>query len=311
VGAGPGSGIRSGRGDDPGAGAAAPVRRLCVIGVGLIGGSFARALRAAGACAEIVGCGRDAAHLERARALGVIDRAEVDPARAVVDADVVMLAAPVGASGALLQAVAPVLRDDALISDAGSVKGSVLAAARAALGGRFPAFVPGHPIAGTERSGVEASSVDLFRGRCTVLTPTAETDARALARVRGLWEACGARVVEMDAAHHDRVFAAVSHLPHLLAYTLVDWIAARPDAAELFDFAGGGFRDFTRIASSDPVMWRDICTANAEALGAQLAEFAAALDAVLRAVRAGDAAALEALFARAKRARDRKVEAER
>ncbi len=281
-----------------------PFERLCVIGVGLIGGSLARAARAAGACREVVGCGRDPAHLKRAQALGVIGRYETDPARAVAGADLVVLAAPVGACAALLRSVGPALAEGAIVSDVGSVKGAVVEAARAALGPRFPAFVPGHPIAGTEHSGVEASRVDLFRGCCTVLTPCAETDAAAVRRVSAFWKACGAQVVEMDAAHHDAVFAAVSHLPHLLAYTLVDWMAQRPDAAELFDFAGGGFRDFTRIASSDPVMWRDICAANVEALTTVLDGFRAALDRLRAAVHGGDEAALEAVFRNAKVARD-------
>lgn len=284
---------------------AEPFRRLCVIGVGLIGGSLARAARAAALCGEIVGCGRDPAHLERARALGVIDAGETDPARAVAGADLVVLAAPVGAAGPLLTRLAPTLAQGAIVSDVGSVKGAVIEAARAALGARFPAFVPAHPIAGAEHSGVEASRADLFRGRCTVLTPCAETDTTALRRMRALWEAAGARVVNMDAARHDAVFAAVSHLPHLLAYALVDWMAARADADELFAFAGAGFRDFTRIASSDPVMWRDICAANTPALLGELEDFRGALERLISALRAGDAAALERIFRDAKTARDR------
>ncbi len=284
-----------------------PFERLCVIGVGLIGGSLARAARAAGACREVVGCGRDPAHLQRAQALGVIGRYETDPALAAAGADLVVLAAPVGAYAALLRRVGPALAEGAIVSDVGSVKGAVIEAARAALGPRFPAFVPGHPIAGAEHSGVEASRADLFRGRCTVLTPCAETHAAAVRRVGAFWEACGAQVVEMDAAHHDAVFAATSHLPHLLAYTLVDWMAQRPDAAELFDFAGGGFRDFTRIASSDPAMWRDICAVNAEEITTVLDGFRAALDRLRAAVHGGDGAALEAVFRNAKAARDRLV----
>lgn len=281
-----------------------PFERLCVIGVGLIGGSVARAARATGACREIIGCGRDSAHLEQAQALGVIERYETDPARAVAGADFVVLATPISACATLLHRISPALAEGTIVSDVGSVKGTVVEVARAALGSRFSAFVPGHPIAGAEQSGVEASCADLFRGRCTVLTPCTDTDASAVRRVSTFWETCGARVVKMDVAHHDTVFATTSHLPHLLAYTLVDWMAHRPDAAELFDFTGSGFRDFTRIASSDPVMWRDICIANAEALIPVLDGFRGALDQLRTALHDGDEVALEAIFRNSKRARE-------
>ncbi|HQU15379.1 MAG: prephenate dehydrogenase [Chromatiales bacterium 21-64-14] len=280
-------------------------QRLCVIGVGLIGGSLARAARGAGVCAEVVGCGRSVANLDRALELGVIDRYEQDPVRAVAGADLVVLAVPLGGIGALLVQLAPRLAPDALVTDVGSTKGSVVAAARAALGAGCARFVPGHPIAGTEQSGVEASRADLFQDRCTILTPLAETAPHALAGIRGLWEAVGSRVVEMEPDHHDTVLAAVSHLPHLLAYGLVDWVVQRPDGVELLRYAGGGFRDFTRIASSDPVMWRDICAANRDAIVAALSGFHAHLGGLLDALRRGDGAQLEGLFRGAKAARDR------
>ncbi len=284
------------------------IRRLAVLGVGLIGGSLARALRRAGACGHIVGCGRRREHLQRAVALGVIDEGVEDPARAVQGADMVVLAVPLGAMAGILARIAPQLAADAVVTDAGSAKVAVIEAARRALGPHFRRFVPGHPIAGTEHSGVEASFAELFQGHRVILTPVPETERESTARVAALWRACGAQVVEMDAARHDRLLAATSHLPHLLAYTLVDSLAAMDDRADLFQYAAGGFRDFTRIASSDPVMWRDICLANREAILAMLDRYTHALQALRAAVAAGDGDALLELFARAKAARDQAVQ---
>lgn len=281
-----------------------PIERLAIIGVGLIGGSLARALRAAGACREIVGCGRDAAQLEKAVALGVIDTYEQDPARAVAGADVVVLAVPVGATEAVYRQLAPRLDADAVVTDVGSTKGSVVEAVRAAAGALPANFVPGHPIAGTEKSGVEASLAGLFQGRRVILTPHEDTAAEAVARVRHMWEACGAEVSVMGVAHHDQVLAATSHLPHVLAYALVDSLARMEDSSEVFAYAAGGFRDFTRIASSDPQMWHDICLANREALVPVLERFGADLARLCEAIRAGDGTALLDTFTRAKQARD-------
>ncbi|KPK40862.1 MAG: prephenate dehydrogenase [Gammaproteobacteria bacterium SG8_47] len=281
-----------------------PIKRLCVIGVGLIGGSLARALRAAQAVEEIVGCGRDEAHLQRAQALGVIDRYVMDPAQAVGDADVVVVAVPVGACEGIFRAIAPGLAADTVVTDVGSTKGSVVDAAQRAFG-RLPAcFVPGHPIAGNERSGVEASLVDLFVDRTVILTPHADTKPACLAKVRAMWEACGARVVAMPAQHHDEVLAATSHLPHMLAYLLVDTLARMHDKTEIFAYAAGGFRDFTRIASSDPEMWHDICFANREALLDVLERYRGQLDELIQAVRAGNSDYIREVFVRAKQARD-------
>jgi prephenate dehydrogenase len=280
------------------------INRLAIIGVGLIGGSLARALRDAGHVREVVGYGRGIANLQRAVELGVVDRIETTLPAAVRDADMVVLATPVGSMAETLQAIAPYLAPDAVVTDVGSVKGTVAVAARAALGAKLGNFVPGHPIAGTERSGVEASFASLYVGRRVVLTPLPETRPEALARVHAMWQAAGAEVVTMTVEHHDEVLAATSHLPHLLAYALVDLLARLEDRREVFAFAAGGFRDFTRIASSDPVMWRDICLANRDAILDMLKQYRAEVDGLLAAVAAGDGAALEDLFARAKAARD-------
>jgi prephenate dehydrogenase len=230
------------------------IERLCVIGVGLIGGSLARALRAAGQVREIIGTSRNADHLRRAVELGVIDRFDTDPARAVQGADMVFVSVPLGAMGSVFAAIRHSLDKNAVVTDGGSAKSSVVADVRRALGEIPPWFVPGHPIAGTERSGVEASFAELYRGRRVILTPLPETDSKAVARVRAMWEATGAVVREMDVAHHDEVLAATSHLPHVLAFALVDSLARMSEQREIFEYAAGGFRDFTRIASSDPVM---------------------------------------------------------
>lgn len=284
------------------------IERLTVIGVGLIGGSLARALRAAGLVGEVVGCGRSAANLKRAVELGVIDRYSHDPGEAVEGADLVFLAVPLGAMRESFAALRGHLRADAVVTDGGSVKGSVVADARAVFGEIPARLVPGHPIAGTEHSGVEASFAELYRGRRVILTPLPETDPDALDRVTRMWQACGAEVTAMDVAHHDEVLAATSHLPHMLAFGLVDALARLRENDEIFRYAAGGFRDFTRIASSSPVMWRDICIANREALGAALARFSAEMGDLAETIRRGDGEHLLEIFARAKAARDRYID---
>jgi len=281
----------------------AAVGKLAIVGVGLIGGSFALAVRGAGRVKEITGVGRTSANLERAKALGVIDR-DATLAEAVRGADLVFLAMPVGATAAVLKAIAPHLGADTVVTDAGSTKSDVVAAARDALGRHFARFVPGHPIAGAEQSGVEAARVGLFSGKRAVLTPVAETAAGACELVRELWRACGADVHEMTPEMHDQVFAAVSHLPHLIAYALVHDVATHDAADLLFAYAASGFRDFTRIASSHPEMWRDICMANRAALLAELTRFESVLVEARRLLDAQDAAGLERLFADARRARN-------
>lgn len=284
------------------------IERLAVIGVGLIGGSLARALRAAGEVGEVVGCGRSAANLKQALELGVIDRFSHEPAVAVEGADMVFIAVPLGAMQATFAAIREHLRDDAVLTDGGSVKGSVVADAVVAFGSAPPRLVPGHPIAGTERSGVEASFPELYHDRRVILTPLAETDPDALDRVTRMWRTCGARVTCMDVAHHDEVLAATSHLPHMLAYGLVDALARMRENDEIFRYAAGGFRDFTRIASSSPVMWRDICIANREALGGMLRTFSDEMADLADTIRRGDGEHLLEVFERAKAARDRYVD---
>ena len=249
------------------------IGRLCIIGVGLIGGSLARALRVAGACEKIVGCGRDEAQLRRAVELGVLDSYHTDPVLAARGAEVIVLAVPVGSIEAVVRQLVPALTPDTILTDVGSTKSSVVAAVECALGYLPARFVPGHPIAGTERSGVEASFAELFQQRRVILTPLPHTDPEATRIVRGLWESSGAEVVEMEVIHHDEILAATSHLPHVLAFTLVDTLAHMEEHREIFRFAAGGFRDFTRIASSDPQMWHDICLANGEAILAMLATY--------------------------------------
>ena len=284
------------------------IERLCVIGVGLIGGSLARALRDAGFCQQVVGAGRNPENLQTAVDLGVIDRYETDLAMAVAGADMVLVAVPLGAMDAVFSAIKGHLAEDAVVTDAGSAKGSVIEAVTQAFNGLPPSFVPGHPIAGTEQSGVEASFAGLYKDRRVILTPLPETDSHAIDRVRDMWEAAGAHVVIMDPVHHDAVLAATSHLPHVLAYTLVESLARLDDDGEVFDYAAGGFRDFTRIASSDPVMWRDICLANGDAIQLMIEHFVADLQELTTAIQNRDGQQLLELFTSAKAARDRYVE---
>lgn len=284
------------------------IRRLAVVGVGLIGGSLARALRAAGEVGEIVGCGRGRANLDRAVELGVIDRYSHDVAEAVAGADAVFVAVPLGAMRDAFAAMREHLAPDAVVTDGGSAKGSVVADARAALGDRLRLFVPGHPIAGTERTGVEASFATLYQNRRVILTPLPENAAAAVDRVARMWRACGAEVAEMSVEHHDEVLAATSHLPHMLAFGLVDALARMKENDEIFRYAAGGFRDFTRIASSSPVMWRDICLANRDALSRMLERFAVEMTDLADAIRRGDGEHLLEIFSRAKAARDRYVD---
>jgi len=280
-------------------------RKAAVIGVGLIGGSFGLALKAAGLCGRVVGAGRGAANLELAVARGAIDAFEASAAAAVHDADLVLVASPVAQFEKIFLEIGPALRSDAIVMDAGSTKRDVVAAARKGLGGRISRFVPAHPIAGAELSGAGAASAELFRDRRLVLTPLAENSAADVDTVAGLWGALGARVARMSPEEHDAVFAAVSHLPHLLAYALVGDIAARTDAAQLFGYAAGGFRDFTRIASSHPEMWRDICIANADRLLRELSLYEKKLQEIGGLLEKKDAAALERLFADARAARQK------
>jgi prephenate dehydrogenase len=278
--------------------------RVAVIGVGLIGGSFALALKQAKACAHVVGVGRDPANLKLALERGVIDSMGSDVASVAEDADLVVVTTPVAQFPRIFSQIAKKLKPGALITDGGSTKRDVVEAARKALRDKIGQFVPAHPIAGGEKSGAAAASAELFRGRRVVLTPLPENSEDAIEKIHRAWSSCGARTVRMSPEEHDAVLAAVSHLPHLLAFALVHEVAGRENSAELFSFAAGGFRDFTRIASSHPEMWRDICMANGDRLSAELAGFSKKLVEIRKLVEGGNAAALEKLFAEAREARN-------
>ncbi|WP_136475068.1 bifunctional prephenate dehydrogenase/3-phosphoshikimate 1-carboxyvinyltransferase [Pseudomonas sp. DG56-2] len=280
------------------------IGRLVVVGLGLIGGSFAKGLRESGLCREVVGVDLDPQSRKVAVELGVVDRCEEDLAVACVGADVIQLAVPILAMEKLLARLAQLDLGQAVLTDVGSAKGNVVRAAREALGGRLPCFVPGHPIAGSEQSGVEASNAALFRRHKVILTPLAETAPEALALVDRLWRALDADVEHMQVERHDEVLAATSHLPHLLAFGLVDSLAKRNENLDIFRYAAGGFRDFTRIAGSDPVMWHDIFLANREAVLRTLDTFRSDLDALRDAVDAGDGHQLLGVFTRARVARE-------
>lgn len=275
--------------------------RIVVFGVGLIGGSFALALKRAGAVAEVIGVGRRRETLERAKALGIID--QIGSAASVAGADLVLLAAPVAQTETLLRDIAPHLQAGTVVTDAGSTKTDVVLAARAALGNKIAQFVPGHPIAGREQNGPEAALPALYQGKKVVLTALPENADACVAKVAAAWQQCGAIIHRLSADEHDAVFAAVSHLPHLLAYALVDDIAARGNAARLFQYAASGFRDFTRIAGSSPEMWRDISLANRPALLAELDAYTAQLAQLRALLAAADGAGLEKIYGRAQAAR--------
>lgn len=277
--------------------------KLALIGVGLIGGSFALALRAAGRVEQIAGFDSDPEALRRALDMGVISETAASPADAAAAADLIVLATPIGAMAAVLREIGPALKPAAIVTDVGSTKASVIAAARSALGGAFPRFVPGHPIAGRELPGVEHAEPGLYRDKLYVCTPLPETDTNAVAVVEAHWRAAGCRIENMTPDEHDLVFGAVSHLPHLLAFALVAQIAGDPDADRKFSLAGAGFRDFTRIAASSPSMWRDICLANRDALGPQLDAYRRLLEQLQRALESADGVALQRVFAQAAAAR--------
>ena len=278
--------------------------RLVVVGLGLIGGSFAKGMRESGLCAEVVGVDLDAASRALAVELGVVDRCETDLALACKGADVIQLAVPILAMEKMLALLAGMDLGPAILTDVGSAKGNVVRAAAQAFGGMPARFVPGHPIAGSEQSGVEASNANLFERHKVILTPVAETDAASLAVVDAMWRALGADVEHMQVERHDEVLAATSHLPHLLAFGLVDSLAKRNENLDIFRYAAGGFRDFTRIAGSDPVMWHDIFLANREAVLRTLDTFRTDLDALRDAVDAGDGHQLLGVFTRARVARE-------
>lgn len=290
------------------------LNKIVIIGVGLIGGSFALALRKAGLVKHIVGVGRSRGNMQRALDLGVIDEFADDFAVALKGADLVLLAMPVGQTGRIMTQISPHLESATIVTDAGSTKQDVVAAARSFLAGQLKNFVPGHPIAGAELSGVDAANADLFRDKNVVLTPLDETSADAVQRVTDLWQGCGARVSQMRADQHDETLAAMSHLPHVLAFTLMNHVSAsagtgtegQPDNLlpdDVLRFAGSSFRDFTRIAGSSPEMWRDICLANRAALLRQLDVYQNELTSLRELLANGNGQALEKFFADAREAR--------
>jgi len=277
--------------------------KITLFGVGLIGGSFSLALKKAGVVGKIVGMDRSRESLERALQLGVIDEIGKSIPDAVSGADLVLLAAPVAQSEAILASIQPYLQPGTIVTDAGSTKSDVVAAARKAMGEKIAQFVPGHPIAGREKNGPDAAVDDLFAGKKTVLTPLPENTAHDVARVADAWQQCGAVIHQLTPYEHDCVFAAVSHLPHLLAYALVDNIVKKPTADLLFQYAASGFRDFTRIAGSSPEMWRDITLANREMLLGMLDSYIVQLNRVRDMLEAGDGDGIQVVYANAQRAR--------
>jgi len=280
------------------------IKRLAIIGVGLIGGSLSLALKKAGQVGEVVGYSRTQSVREEALALGVIDKAASSIADAVEGADIVFLAVPMAAMESVITEVQAHISDDTIITDGGSAKEKLVELARSLLGDSFSQFVPGHPIAGTEKSGPSAAFSTLYQNHRVVLTPVAETNQQALEMVREMWQHTGAEVFDMDVKHHDVVLAATSHLPHVLAFSLVGMLAQRDDCDEVLRYAAGGFKDFSRIASSDAVMWRDICLTNQDAILALLKEYQQGLSQLENAIREQDGDELMTVFERAKQARD-------
>ena len=280
------------------------VDSVCIIGTGLIGGSLALALKQAGFCREIIGAGRTEATLVKAVELGVIDRYHTRMAQAAEEADIVVVCVPLGAMRAVFEQINAGDLENTIITDAGSAKQSVISDAEAVFGSGYQGFVPGHPIAGTERSGVTAAFPELYQQRRVILTPTEHTGMDALEQVRAMWQSAGAEVDIMSAEHPDLILAGTSHLPHLLAFGLVDCLNNLEDVDEIFRFAAGGFRDFTRIASSDPVMWRDICLSNREDVMALMRRYRGEMENIYRALEDNDGEQLKKIFERAKKARD-------
>ncbi len=280
------------------------IDRLAIIGVGLIGGSLALALKQAGEVKHVVGCGRNEKNLIKGVELGVIDSYQVSIADAVKGADIVVLAIPLGSMQTVFEKIAGVISSQTVITDVGSAKASVVQVATECLGERIRQYVPGHPIAGTEKSGVEAGFASLYQNRKVILTPLDSTDKDAIETIDKMWRHCGASIEYLSVQHHDKVLAATSHLPHMLAFALVTFLSGLNDHDEIFRYAAGGFRDFTRIASGDPVMWRDVCLSNGDALLSLIDAYKDELDLVSDAIKNQDADRLLELFSKAKSERD-------
>lgn len=280
------------------------IDRLAIIGVGLIGGSLALALKQASVVKHVVGCGRNEKNLIKGVELGVIDSYQVSIADAVKGADIVVLAIPLGSMQTVFEKIAGVISSQTVITDVGSAKASVVQVATECLGERIRQYVPGHPIAGTEKSGVEAGFASLYQNRKVILTPLESTDKDAIETIDKMWRHCGASIEYLSVQHHDKVLAATSHLPHMLAFALVTFLSGLNDHDEIFRYAAGGFRDFTRIASGDPVMWRDVCLSNGDALLSLIDAYKDELDLVSDAIKNQDADRLLELFSKAKSERD-------
>ncbi len=283
------------------------INTLCVIGTGLIGGSLCLALKQQHYCGQIIGAGRSEQTLQSAQQLNIIDQYSLSIAAGVAQADMVVVATPPGAMQSVFEQIKPALKDTAIVTDAGSVKQQIQRIAEQIFAGAADRFVAGHPIAGTEDSGPQAAFSELYQQRRVILTPAKNTRQTAIDQVTAMWQAVGANVETMDAAHHDKVLAATSHLPHALAYALVDCLQSMDDIDEVFRFAAGGFRDISRIASSDPVMWRDIFLQNREQILEMLTRYRSELDIIYNALQSRDGETLQALFARAKKSRDQFV----
>lgn len=279
-------------------------QRICIIGTGLIGGSLSLALKENGFAGTVMGAGRTERTLSDALDLGVIDAYDTDIAAAVSDVDLIFISVPLGAVRDVLAQVREGMREGAIITDAGSAKQSVIDDVQAVFDGPYAHFVPGHPIAGTENSGISAAFASLYQDRRVILTPDETTDAEALAQVSAMWQLAGAQISTMSAAHHDIVLAGTSHLPHMLAFALVDCLNNLDDIEEVFQYAAGGFRDFTRIASSDPVMWRDICLHNSDPIIEMIDRYQGELQGIKSALQASDGESLKRVFERAKAVRD-------
>jgi len=283
------------------------IDHLSIIGLGLIGGSLARALRKAKLVGRVTGCNRGEDTLKKAIELDVIDDYTLDIAEAVKGADVVVIGTPLSTTEKLLPQIAEALESKTVLTDVGSAKASVVKAAKESLGDSFTRFVPGHPIAGTEQSGVEASFAELFIDHRVILTPVEETCEKSHKLITDMWQAVGADVIDLEVQHHDEVLAATSHLPHMLAYALVDCLASMQERDEIFKYAAGGFADFTRIASSNPDMWHDICFSNRDALLKTLDNFSDHIEQVKSAIESSNSEQLLEIFKRAKQARDKFV----
>lgn len=279
------------------------LKKIVIFGVGLIGGSFALALKQVKAVQQVVGVGRTHASLERARELGIIDVISLSAADALQDANLVLIAAPVAQTETILASIKAFLQPGTIVTDAGSTKSDVVAVARKVLGEKIAQFVPGHPIAGGELNGPDAALANLYCGKKVVLTPLPENAQVDIERVARSWKQCGALIHTLSPEQHDQVFASVSHLPHLLAYALVDAVARKPESALLFDYAASGFRDFTRIAGSSPEMWRDISLANQTALLSELDNYMAQLTQLRSLLAKADGAGIEAIYTNAQHAR--------